>query len=96
MFVVGGVARPVSAGTTVGPSGGGVGRFLVDMVKVEEDMNLSKFRGGGACDYLIGAPHSSASPRLLTTMEGFDEEIESILYMCREVSGALHVRKPLQ
>lgn len=29
-------------------------------------------------------------------MEGFDEEIESILYMCREVSGALHVRTSLR
>jgi hypothetical protein len=29
-------------------------------------------------------------------MDGFDEEIESILYMCREVSGALRFRAPLR
>jgi hypothetical protein len=29
-------------------------------------------------------------------MEGFDEEIESILYMCREVSGALRFRASLR
>lgn len=29
-------------------------------------------------------------------MEGFDEEIESILYMCREVSGASCVKEPTQ
>lgn len=46
-----------------------------------------------ACDRLIEALYSS--PCLFTTMEGFDEEIESILYMCREVSGASRVRKSL-
>ena len=32
---------PTSVGGTAGPSGGGVGRFLADMVRVEEGVNLS-------------------------------------------------------
>ena len=39
--VVGGVVLSVSAGGTAGTSGGGVGKFLVDMVRVKEDMNPS-------------------------------------------------------
>jgi hypothetical protein len=46
--VVGGVVWSVSVGVYSGPSGGGVGRFLVDMVKVEEDVNQVSRQG--ACD----------------------------------------------
>ena len=45
--VAGGAVWSVSAGGTVGPSGGGVGRLLVDMVNVKEDMNPS-FAAAGA------------------------------------------------
>lgn len=90
----------MSVGGTAGSSGGGVGSSLVDMVKVETLRGCkSKSRGKDACDWLIEAPyhlHQSVSPRLLATMEGFDEEIESILYMCREVSGELYARTPLR
>ena len=37
---VGGAVWVVSVGVAPGPSGGGVGRVLVDMVNVEEDENV--------------------------------------------------------
>ena len=40
MPAVGGAVWVVSVGVAPGPSGGGVGRVLVDMVNVEEDENV--------------------------------------------------------
>lgn len=47
--VVGGAVWSASSGAVVGFSGGGVGRFLVDMVKVKEDVDPN-FANRGACD----------------------------------------------
>jgi len=89
--VAGGTGWSVSAGTVAGSSGGGVGKFLADMVKVKikvrEDMDSRFVVEAHVTDRSVR--HTHQPHRLHTTMEDFDEEIESILYMCREVSGSL-------
>ena len=58
----GGDVRSASVVVAAGSSGGGVGRFLVDMVKVEEDVNPSFAVGARVTDRstaLISIPPSA-------------------------------------